>query len=212
MKRETLRRMLGPATVVVVCSGILMIGASPRALAGQTYWRVPGALGGALAGTSVAWMMDIARWGARDLRGPELTLTPFGMGIGGVLGFIGGLSADERLARGDTLTRGGRAALRMATFLAPVAVGGAVAFAVINPSDEGRCVPYTGPDPNIICTYRPPEPKVMSDEMVFLTTVGGGAVVGFIAQHRLARALWPRARVGIAPDGRGVAVSIPLGW
>lgn len=202
--------------VVVALASLAALGASPGRLAAQTYWRIPGALGGAFVGTGAGWIVDIARWGGggSDLRGPELTMTPIGMGIGGVLGFMGGLNADRRLARGDTLTRQTRVVLRATTFLAPVATGSAIAFAIINPSDEGSCVPYSGPDPNIICTYRPPSPKIASDVTVALVTIGGGAILGFIAQRKFARALWPRARVGVTggPTTRGVTVSFPAGW
>jgi hypothetical protein len=208
-------RLTLAATIIPFAAGLLLAMA-PRLLTAQTYWRVPGALGGAMVGAGAGWAMDIARWGGggsdEPFRGPTLALTPIGIGVGAVLGFIGGLDADRKLARGNTLTRGGRFRLRVATFLAPVAVGSAIAFTIINPSDEGRCVPYSGPDPNIICTYQAPDPKGMSDEMVALWGIGGGALVGLIAQHKFAPALWPAVRVGVAPDGRGLAVSIPLGW
>jgi hypothetical protein len=195
MNRHAIRRSRSASALTVLC--IVLAAVVPRALAAQTYWRVPGGLGGALAGAGAGWMIDVARWGGgssdEPFRGPTLVMTPIGLGIGGVLGFLGGSSADKRLARGDTLTRGGRAALRVATFLAPVAVGSAIAFTVINPSDEGR-------------------PKAVSDEMVAMLTIGGGTVLGFVAQHKFAPALRPRARIGVAPHGRGVALSIPVGW
>jgi hypothetical protein len=208
--RTTRRAILRLCSLtVVVISSVAALGASPACLTAQTYWRIPAAFGGAFAGAGVGWIVDIARWSQSDVPGPSLAVTPVGMGLGGVLGFVGGLGADRRLARGDNLTRGTRATLRVATFLAPVAAGSAIAFAIINPSDEGRCVP--SPDPNVICTYEPPRPKIASDETVLLVAIGGGAAIGFIAQHRFARALWPKARVGMAPRGRGIAVSIPVG-
>jgi hypothetical protein len=195
------------AVLAIAASILATLAASPRSASAQTYWRLPAALSGALVGAGAGWIVDIAAWGGRDLGGPTLIGTTVGIGIGGVVGFIGGHNADRRLARGDTLSRATRATLRIATFLAPVAVGSAAAFAIINPSDE--CVPYQGPDPNIICT--PPD-KIAPDEMVLVGAIGGGVVVGLIAQSKFARALWPRARVGIAPSGRGVVVSIPVGW
>jgi hypothetical protein len=191
---------------VVAVSIFLALGMSPACLPAQTYWRIPGAMGGALAGAGVGWAVDIAAWGDRDLGGPSLTMTPVGIGLGAIAGFMAGLSADRRLARGVTLTRGSRAALRTSLFLTPVAVGSAIAFALINPSDD--CVPYEGPDPNIICTS---EQSVASDETVALLAIGGGAVIGFLAQHKFAPALWPRTRINIAPTGRGIVISIPLG-
>jgi hypothetical protein len=182
------------ASMLLIAAFVML--ASPPVLTAQTYWRIPGALGGALVGAGVGWAVDIARWGGggNDLGGPGLVMTPIGIVAGGVLGFAGGLSADRRLTRGDTLSRGTRRALRLATFLAPVAVGSALTFAVVNPSEEGS------------------SSKVLSDEIVALLGIGGGAVVGFIAQRTYARALWPRARVGIAPDGRGIVMSLPVGW
>jgi hypothetical protein len=199
-------------SLIVAAASLFALGAAPGSVTAQTYWRIPGSVGGAFVGAGVGWAVDIARWRAGDLGGPDLTVTPVAIGLGALVGFVSGLSADRRLARGDSLTRGGRAALRFAMFLTPVATGSAIAFAIINPSDDGRCVPYQGPDPNIICTYEPPPGKIAPDEMVALVAIGGGAVVGFLAQYRFARALWPRARVGLAPTGRGVMVSIPVDW
>jgi hypothetical protein len=193
--------------LIVAAASLLALGASPSTLRGQTYWRIPGAVGGAFVGAGLGWAVDIAAWAGRDLGGPSLSVTPVGMGIGGLVGFIAGLGADRRLARGDSLSRGGRAALRVAMFLTPVATGSAIAFALINPSDD--CVPYQGPDPNTICT---PPRKIASDETVVFLAIGGGAVVGLLAQRKFARALWPRARVGLAPTGRGVIVTIPVDW
>jgi hypothetical protein len=191
---------------LIAVSTLVALGMTPACLPAQTYWRVPGAVGGALAGAGVGWAVDIAAWGGRDLGGPSLTVTSVGIGLGAIAGFAGGLSADRRLARGATLTRGSRAALRTSLFLTPVAIGSAIAFALINPSDD--CVPYEGPDPNIICTS---EQSVASDETVALLAIGGGAVIGFLAQHKFAPALWPKTRINIAPTGRGIVISIPLG-
>jgi hypothetical protein len=193
--------------LIVAAASLFALSASPSSLTGQPYWRIPGAVGGAFVGAGVGWAVDIATWAGRDLGGPSLLATPVGMGLGGLVGFTAGLGADRRLARGDSLSRGSRAALRVATFLTPVATGSAIAFALINSSDD--CVPYQGPDPNTICT---PPRKIASDETVVFLAIGGGAVVGLLAQHKFARALRPRARVGLAPTGRGVMVSIPTDW
>jgi hypothetical protein len=182
---------------IVVVSSIVALATLPICLSAQTYWRIPGAIGGALVGAGAGWAVDIAAWGGRDLGGPSLTMTPVGIGLGAVAGFIGGLSADRHLARGATLTRGSRAALRTSLFLTPVAIGSAVAFAMINPSDED---PYE------------PARKIASDETVALLGIGGGVVIGFLAQHKFAPALWPKARINVAPTSRGVVVSIPVGW
>jgi hypothetical protein len=209
---QTLPRSRARAAIVAL-SSLLAFSAFPGALTAQTaqtYWRIPAALGGAFVGAGAGWVIDVARAANQGVIGPDLVATPVGIGLGGVLGFVGGLSADRRLARGDSLTRGARFTLRFATFLAPVATGSAIAFAIINPSDEGRCVP--SPDPNVICTFEPPPPKIADDGTVALVAIGGGAIIGFVAQHRFARALWPRARVGLAPSGRGVMVSVPAGW
>jgi hypothetical protein len=187
--RRLIPRVRGRA--VIAAASLVVVAVAPKHLTAQTYWRVPGALGGAFVGAGVGWAVDIAAWGAGDLGGPDLNMTPIGIGVGGVLGFLGGLSADRRLARGESLTRPTRVALRAATFLAPVAAGSAIAFAIINPSDE------TGDEGG-------------SDEAVALVAIGGGVVVGYLAQRRFARALHPRVRVGLAPDGRGVMVSMPL--
>ena len=195
-------------TLAAVAALFAVLVVAPSPATGQTYWRVPAALGGALVGAGAGWALDIARWAGSDDLGPSLAVTPVGLAIGGLVGFGAGLSADRRLARGDTLRRGTRAMLRVATFLAPVAIGSAAAFAIINPSDE-RCVP--APDPSLGCTYQPVR-KALSDETVAVLGIGGGIVVGFVAQYRFAPALWPKARVGLAPDGRGVVVSIPAGW
>jgi hypothetical protein len=196
-------------TVIVAATSLLVLGAAPSCLTAQTYWRIPGALGGALVGAGAGWVVDVARALDEGVIGPDLIMTPIGIGVGGVVGFVGGLRADRRLARGDSLGRGARVALRVATFLAPVAAGSAIAFSIINPSDEGRCVP--SPDPNVVCTFAPPPSKIASDGTVALVAIGGGAIIGFVAQHKFARALWPKARVGLTPGGRGVMVSIPTG-
>lgn len=200
------------ARILLVTLSALVFG-MPRGTAAQTYWRVPAGLGGAMVGAGAGWMIDIARWAGTNsdaFAGPSLVATPIGMVAGGIAGFAGGLAADRRLARGDSLSRGARGTLRIATFLAPVAVGSAVTFIVVNPSDDGRCVPYDGPYNG--CRYEPPPPKAMSDEMVALLGIGGGAVIGFVLQHRYARALRPGVRVGVTRDLRGVLVSVPLGW
>ena len=191
---------------IAAVSTLVALAISPACLTAQTYWRVPGAIGGALAGAGVGWAVDIAAWGGRDLGGPSLTMTSVGIGLGAIAGFAGGLSADRHLARGATLTRGSRTALRTSLFLTPVAIGSAIAFALINPSDD--CVPYDGPDPNLICTT---EQGVASDETVALLALGGGVVIGFLVQHKFAPALWPKTRINVAPTGRGVVISIPLG-
>jgi hypothetical protein len=188
------RAILVPSLVALVLS--------PVSLTAQTYWRVPGAVGGALAGAGVGWAVDIAAWSGGDLGGPKLNMTPVGIGLGAVAGFFGGLSADRHLARGESLTRGSRAALRTALFLTPVAIGSGIAFALINPSDEPTCG-------SSIC--EPPR-KIASDETVALLGIGGGAVIGFLVQHKFAPALWPKTRVNVAPTGRGVVVSVPVGW
>jgi hypothetical protein len=194
---------------IVVASSIFALATSPTGLSGQTYWRIPGAAGGALVGAGVGWAVDIVAWSGRDLGGPSLTMTPVGIGLGAVVGFMSGLSADRHLARGATLTRGSRTALRASLFLTPVAVGSAVAFAIINPSDED-CVPQPLPDGGVGCVYEPPR-KIASDGTVALVAIGGGIVLGFLAQHKFAPALWPKTRVNVAPTGRGVVVSIPVG-
>ena len=199
----------GHLRTLVAATTLLTLAAAPSSADGQTYWRVPAALGGALAGAGAGWALDIARWAGSDDLGPSLTVTPVGLAIGGLVGFGAGLSADRRLARGDTLRRRTRVMLRVATFLAPVAIGSAAAFAIINPSGDEECVP--SPDPSLGCTYQPSQ-QAVPDEMVALLAIGGGAVIGYIAQYKFAPALWPKARLGLAPNGRGVAVSIPAGW
>jgi hypothetical protein len=201
-------RRLSNRGLILTASSLFALGASPSSLTGQTYWRIPAALGGAFVGAGAGWVVDVVRAASEDRLGTDLIMTTVGIGVGGALGFAGGLKADRRLARGDSLTRGARVALRLATFLAPVATGSAIAFAIINPSDEGGCAP----SPDGICTYAPPPGKIASDETVALLAIGGGAVIGFVAQHKFARALWPKVRVGLVPSGRGVIVSIPAGW
>ena len=173
---------------------------APR-LEAQTYWRVPAALGGALVGAGVGYVADVAIWSKRGdtFGGPTLVGTTIGIVGGGIIGWSGGLRADRRLARGDTLSRGTRRVLRLTTFLAPVAIGSAVAFAIINPSPD----PYA---PN------PSEPAV-DDATVALLGISGGVVIGYVLQHKTAKYLWPRASVGVAParDG-GVSASIRVPW
>jgi hypothetical protein len=195
---------------VVVVSSVVALAISPPCLSAQTYWRIPGAVGGALVGAGAGWAVDIAAWSGGDLGGPSLTMTPVGIGLGTVVGFMAGLSADRHLARGATLTRGSRAALRTSLFLTPVAIGSAVAFAIINPADES-CVLQELPGGEVSCTYEPPR-KLASDATVALVAIGGGVVVGFLAQHKFASALWPKTRINVAPTGRGIVVSIPVGW
>jgi hypothetical protein len=204
-RRSRCHRAIGAVSTIVALAIL------PSCLTAQTYWRIPGAIGGALAGAGVGWAVDIAAWGGGDLGGPSLTMTPVGIGLGAVAGFMGGLSADRHLARGATLTRGSRAALRTSLFLTPVAVGSAVAFAIINSSDDDSCALQQLPGGEVICTYEPPR-KIASDETVALVAIGGGVVVGFLAQHKFARALWPKTRINVAPTGRGIVVSVPVGW
>ena len=168
----------------------------------QTYWRVPGALGGSLVGTGVAWMLDIMKWQSTEnnsFGGPSLVLTPIGLVAGGIMGYASGQRADRRLAAGDTLSPGHRLRLRFYTFLAPVAVGSAMTFAIVNPSQEApRCV-ASSTDPSG-CTYVYDEPAG-PDEMVAAMGIGGGVVIGYWLQHRFAPALHPRVRVGAGPGG-----------
>ena len=201
MRRSRLRAALTTASTVVA------LGIAPASLSAQTYWRVPGALGGALVGAGAGWAVDLARAaGDSEFSGVSLIGTPIGLAAGGVLGFMGGLGADRRLARGDTLTLRARATLRLAMFLTPVAIGSATAFAIINPSEEA-CAPSF--NPGDVCT---PPRKIASDETVVLLGIGGGVLLGFVAQHRFARALWPKGRVGLAPSSRGVSLSITASW
>src|SRR5688572_11227285 len=102
----------------------------------QPYWRVPSGIGGALVGAGAGWAIDIASWSGRGapLSGPTLVFTSIGIAAGGILGYAVGLGADQRLARGDTLSHATRRWLRGALFLSPVAIGSAITFAVINPS------------------------------------------------------------------------------
>lgn len=213
MRHYIVARQLRPITSVVLLVVGLLIAAAPRLLTAQTYWRVPGALGGALVGAGAGYAIDLARWDggtwSDPLQGPSFVMTPIGIGVGGLLGFVVGLRVDQKLARGDSLTRGAKGALRFATFLAPVAVGSGIAFAVINPSERQECIPYNGL--SSYCTYQESRPA-MSDETVALLGIGGGMVIGFLAQHRFAHALSPRARIGVAPNGRGVKVTVPMGW
>jgi hypothetical protein len=181
-------------TAIVLAAALVAIAASPVCLTAQTYWRVPAAVGGALVGAGAGWAVDIVAWGGGDLGGPELRMTPAGIGLGAVIGFIAGLNADHHLARGKNLTRGSRVSLRTALFLTPIAIGSAVAFAMINPSDDAL------------------QPQAVSDETVALVAIGGGTLVGLFAQHKFARALWPKTRVNVAPTGGGVMLSIPVGW
>jgi hypothetical protein len=199
--RMHIRKQWPGSRRAIVVAMLLALGMSPMPAAAQTYWRVPAAIGGALAGAGVGWAIDIAAWGGGQLGGPTLNMTPIGIGVGAVAGFVGGLSADRRLARGANLTRGSRVALRTALFLTPVAIGSGIAFALINPSDEPTCGPSFCEEPR----------KVASDEMIALLGIGGGAVIGLLVQHKFAPALWPKTRVNVAPTGRGVMVSIPVG-
>jgi hypothetical protein len=164
----------------------------------RTYWRIPSAVGGAFIGTGVGWMLDVARWepASCGLCGPTLTTTPIGMAIGGAAGFIGGLAADRRLARGDSLPVAARRWLRVAAFLTPPAIGSLGAFLIINPSDEPECVP----DGSGGCTYRERE-KFMSDESAAMLGIGGGALAGWLLQNKTKGALRPRVTAGTGSLG-----------
>ena len=168
------------------------------ASAQKYYWRIPATLGGALVGAGIGYGVDIMTWSG-GLGGPTLIGTSIGIVGGGLIGFAAGAGADSRLARGDTLNRGTRRALRFTTFLAPVAVGSAIAFAIINPSEDTYSPNYSAP--------------ATDDGTVALLGIGGGIVLGYVLQHKTAKYLWPRPRVGIAPaPGGGVSASLNLRW
>lgn len=165
----------------------------------RTVWWIPAALAGGLVGTGAGYVVDVIAWSSRDdLSGPTLVFTTAGLVSGAVLGGMGGASADRRLARGDTLSKGGRRALRLATFFAPVAIGSTIAFALINPSEDEY-------NPN----YQPP---ALSDETVAFLGIGGGLFLGWWAQSHFAPALWPARRVGIVPSPGGATMSVRFLW
>jgi hypothetical protein len=171
--------------------------AAARAAKAHTYWRVPAAVTGALIGAGVGYALDVAAWNG-ELGGLTLAFTTAGVVSGGVLGYISGNRTDRILARGDTLSTARRSWFRKVAFLAPVAVGSGLAFAIINPDDT--CGP-----PYESCSYSQP---AMSDESVLLLGVGGGLVLGFVAQHFAARSLRPQSRVSIAPAGNGLSLRV----
>jgi hypothetical protein len=165
----------------------------------RTVWWIPGAFTGGLIGAGAGYIVDVTAWASRDdLSGPTLLFTPAGLVTGALLGGMGGASADRRLARGDTLSKGSRKALRLATFFAPVAIGSAIAFAVINPPEDEFNPNYQSP--------------ALSDGTVALLGIGGGLVVGFWAQSHFAPALWPARRVSLSPSPGGVALSLRFHW
>jgi hypothetical protein len=187
----------------------LMVAAAivlPQATSAQsnrTYWRIPSTIGGAMVGAGVGWAGDIARWRGEDcgLCGPTLTLTPVGMGVGAVIGFVSGLDADGKLREGDSLSVARRRWLRFSTFLTPAAIGSTLAFLVINPSDY-ECVP-DGPG---ICTYRESD-KIMSDETAALLGIGGGIIGGWILQNKTKGALRPRVSASTGSLGMSFSYS-----
>lgn len=96
-------------------------------LQGQTVWRYPGAAAGALAGGVAGYAIDVAVWGGKDLGGPTLTGTVFGLLAGTGIGFAEGLQADRALRRGDTLS----------------AVNGSSSATWRSTATRGRCGPKT---------------------------------------------------------------------
>jgi hypothetical protein len=160
----------------------------------KTYWRVPSSLGGAMIGTGVGWAADVVRWYASEcgICGPTLIMTPIGLITGGVIGFVGGLSADQGLAAGDSLSAARRGWLRFATFLTPPALGSFGAFLLINPPDEPKCVSNGAGG----CSFYRERDKLMSDEKALALGVGGGLILGYVLQEKTKGALHPRITAG----------------
>lgn len=161
-----------------------------------TYWRIPSGLGGAMIGAGVGWAGDVMRWNAEECGfcGPTLTLTPIGIAAGGIIGYIAGVTADERLAKGDSLGSGRRKWLRVATFLTPPAIGSTAAYLIID-GDDYECVPS-----GFGCVYRDKK-KFADDETVALVGIGGGVLLGYVLQHKTKGALYPRVTAGTGSLG-----------
>ena len=184
---------------LLVAAGLVLPQAtSAQSQGSKTYWRVPSALGGAMAGAGVGYAFDIMRWNASGcfFCGPSLELTQAGIALGGTFGFLGGLAADRRLARGDSLSTGARRWLRLSAFLAPAAIGSSAAFLIINPSDEGECVP----DGSGSCFYAEKK-KIADDGTVAFLGIGGGIFAGWILQEKTKGALRPRVTAGTGSLG-----------
>ena len=169
--------------------GSQIVASSELPAQGRTYWRIPSAVAGGMLGAGAGYAIDLARWNAEgcSLCGPSLTMTPIGIGVGAGIGFLGGLNADQTLRRGDTLSVARRGWLRAATFFTPPALGSALAFLVINPSEA--CVP----NPEGGCTE---ETKVADDEVVLLLGIGGGTMLGYMLHNKTRGALHPRVTAG----------------
>lgn len=174
----------------------------------QTAWTIPSAFATATIGAGLGWTGDITEWGRSDCFpcGPTLDKTLVGMGAGAALGALIGFGADMKLRQGDSLSYAMRNWLRFSTFMTPVAIGAAGAFAIINPNPD----PCPPPPPSFAGTTYPcrgAPPQFASDETVALLGIGGGMVAGYLLQRRFKRALYPTTRVNFTPTRGGATLS-----
>jgi hypothetical protein len=107
---------------------------------------------------------------------PLLMAPILGAAAGVALGAGLGNAADRKLARGQPLRSGHRAALRVGTVLAGATTGAIVSFFLINPEGPG--------------------PFGADDGTIFAGSLAAGAALGALAQYHWEPALWPAARVG----------------
>jgi hypothetical protein len=97
----------------------------------------------------------------------ESGVTIFGVGLvaGAVTGWLIGDAADDRLARGETLSSRHKYALRAGTVMAGAGVGAIASFFVINADNEASEI---SDEPN--------------DGATFASFVAGGAALGVLTQ------------------------------
>lgn len=122
----------------------------------------------------------------------ESGVTVFAVGLAGgaIAGWVIGTTAEERLARGETLPGWHKNALRTGTVMAGAGAGALASFLVIN-ADAGG-----GEGPG-------------SDEAIFGGLVAGGAALGVLTQVLLESRLAPgraQASIGSGPEGRPALV------
>jgi hypothetical protein len=161
----------------------------------KTIWRVPTTIGYGGLGTAVGLLAVHGTGYDLDAFGTVALATGAGAILGITTGYMIGQGADDRLARGDTLSWRHRNAVRLGAILSMATLGAAVSAA--------RPRPIVMRNGSHIEAYA-------SDEALLRGAIAG-AIGGVLLQWWLDDRLAPRTRVsvGLTPAG---AVAVAATW
>jgi len=157
----------------------------------EHFWVVPTTLGYTALSTMTIGMLGVAvGLEGYESVGGVLILTSLASGI--VIGSKIGGSADQALARGETLSGAHKNAIRVGTVALGTAVGASIAGLYVATSEAN----LTGDGP--------------SDEAVVTAGVAAGLLIGILAQVALENRLEPRQRLAVqlSPARESVALSV----